>query len=407
MAGEQSAASVIVAMLAEGTPGTPATPVGNAERVRLTGGSGLKKTKALARSNEKRADGTQQKGRHSTVSVAGAHEMELTSGGAIDLMIEAIMRATWLATDSDAILGVFTDFAISSNVITAASGSFITAGYRVGQVVYFTSMEDAENSNVNCLIRAVTASTMTVAPANGVALTDNAEETAGTIHRLGNIITAAAPTKRHFTVDQYDQDIDLTEQFVGCVLVGLRFVITPGQPVTVTATWMGFDSNELASGDSPYFTAPALTTGLAMVGDEITLDYNGVSVTTFTSLTIDFIINGASQGVLGSVITPDIFTNDFRMEASASIIRSDFAELILFDAETEFDLGILLENRATAAPFDCLGIWLPVVTIDDVSTPVGGGDGPKIQALTLGIGTAVAATGLEATPAVISSSAQA
>ncbi len=405
MAGEQSAANVIVAMLAEATPGTPATPVGSAERIRLTGGSGLKKTKAIARSNEKRADGTQQKGRHSTVSVAGAHEMELTSGGAIDDMIEAIMRATWAATDSDGFVAVFTSIALSSNVLTATGGSFVTAGYRVGQVVYFTAMEDSENDNVNCMVRAVTASTLTVAPANGVALTDNAADTGGTIHRLGNIITAAAPTKRHFTVDQYDQDIDQTEQFVGCVLVGLRLVIAPGQPVTVTATWMGFDSNELAGGASPYFTSPALSTGLAMVGDEITLDYNGAVATTFTSLTIDLIINGAPQGVLGSVVTPDVFTNDFRIEGSASIIRSDFAELTLFDAETEFDLGVLLENRATAAPYDCVGIWLPVVTIDDVATPVGGGDGPKIQTLTLGIGTAVAVTGLEATPAVISSSA--
>lgn len=404
MAGEQAAANIIVAIKRESTPGVAAGATG-ATRVRLTGGGGMKKTIAIAASAEKRSDGNRQKGRHSGVSVAGDYDVELTEGGFVDMVIESVMRSTESAADSDAFAGVFTSIAIASNVFTATGGSFITAGYRVGQVIYCTGMEDVANDNVNCMVLAVTASTMTVLPAKGVALTDNAADTAGTFNRRGNVINATPPVAYHHTVDEFEQDNVLSEQFLGCKIVGFSMTITPNQPITMSVRLQGIDSVDLLTGASPYFTTPALTTGLALVADDLTLRYNGAVVTLFTSLTLNFNVEAEGINTLGTKITPDVFTGDLVADATATRVRDDHSQIILRDDETEFEIFTLLEDRSQAAPFPCYGIALPVVTVDDITAPKGGGSGPMIETMTLGLGTKPAGvTGYDATVAVFSSS---
>lgn len=406
MSGEQAASDIVVAFKREGTPGVAAGDT-SGTRIRVTGGAGMEKVRTLVPSNEKRADGNKGKGRHSAIEVAGEYEVDLTAGGALDIVIEAITRAAWAATTTDGFVAVFTSIAISSNVLTATGGSFISEGYRVGQVVFFTGMEDSENSNVNCLVVGVTASTLTVEPAQGVALTDNAADTTGTINRLGTVFQGAAPTKYHHTIEQREQGNDLGEQFLGCKLVGFSLNIQPKAAITCTLRFMGFDSLDLTSGTTPYFTTPALTTGLALVGDEITLRYNGVVETIMTGITLNFDLDAAGKAVLGSLVTADIYDNDFTISGTGTKIRDDHANIILFDAETEFEIMILMEDRSSSAPFDCFGLYLPIVTVDKITAPFGSGDGPMTETMTFGFGTKVAATGYEATSVQWSSSAQA
>lgn len=408
MAGEQTAANILVAMKRETTPGEAPSASG-ATRIRLVDGSaGLHLGTALAESAEKRSDGNKQKGRHSGKSVDGGYNLELTEGGAIDIAIEAVIRSTWgspIAKDE----ADFTSLAIASNVITAGSGSFITEGFRVGQVVYMQGLSEAANNDVNCLVTALTASTMTVAPAKGVALTDMSADTSFDIFARGDIHNATTPTRYHHSVEQYDQDIDQSELFLGVKIVGLTLNIVPNQPITVELRMMGLDREAKATGDSPYFSSPTLTTGLALVADDVTLRYNGNVVTSFTSLTLNFDLVAAGQPVIGTRLSPDVFDNDLVVSGQASIIRSDHAQITLYDEETEFEIGILMEDRhSSTSPFPCVGLFLPVVTIDDLNAPAGGGDGPKVETLTLGFGTKPAAvSGYEPTIVQWSSSAQA
>lgn len=403
MAGEQTSSNVIVAVRREATPGTP-PGTGSGVRVRITDSQGLALVKALARSAEKRADGNRQKGRHSSRSVSGGYNNELTAGGANDIFLEALLRAaaTASATRTQAEL---TSIAIASNVITAGGGSFITQGFRFGQIIYLTGCSAAANDNRNCMVTAVTASTMAVLPVNGVALTDMGADTTFSIVRRGHIINGAAPTRFHHTIEQYDVDHERSEQFTGCKVVGLSLNIVPGQPVTCAWNIMGFNRTLLDTGSAPYYVTPSLTTGLAMVGDEIALRYNGALATRFTSLKLDFNLAAAGVGVLGSLTTPDIFDNDLSIDATATVIRASHSDLTLYEAETAFEMSLVLENRVSVAPFECYGFSFPVVTIDDQKAPVGGGDGPKVDTLQLGFGTKVAATGYDGTKFIVSSSA--
>ena len=236
-------------------------------------------------------------------------------------------------------------------------------------------------------------------------LTDMGADTTFSIVRRGHIINGAAPTRFHHTIEQYDVDHDRSEQFTGCKVVGLSLNIVPGQPVTCAWNIMGFNRTLLDTGLAPYYVTPSLTTGLAMVGDEIALRYNGALATRFTSLKLDFNLAAAGVGVLGSLTTPDIFDNDLSIDATATVIRASHSDLTLYEAETAFEMSLVLENRVSVAPFECYGFSFPVVTIDDQKAPVGGGDGPKVDTLQLGFGTKVAATGYDGTKFIVSSSA--
>ena len=103
-------------------------------------------------------------------------------------------------------------------------------------------------------------------------------------------------------------------------------------------------------------------------------------------------------------MTPDIFDNDCMVSGQVTGLREDFANLTLYDAETEFEISILLEEPS-GTPKECLSIFLPRVKISALSAPAGGGDGAKVETLSLMVGPKAAATGYDGTIAMISSSA--
>lgn len=400
----QTSANVLVAIQRETSTCVAATDSsGSASQVRITDSPGLELKRGQIRSNEKRTDLTTPMGRLGGKTVDGSHNGEITVGGAMDIMIEAIMRGTWTAalviTEATASLASITT---TTSTIVASAGSWITAGVKVGDIVTLTGHSTAANNDLRLRVTGVTALTLTVA---GTPLTENAvADTAFTLTVLKKIINPATPTRYSHTVEQYDADIDLSELFLGCRLVGLQISFKPNAHATFVATWMGLDRTILATGTSPYFTSPTVTTGLALIADDSAIRYNGADVATFTGFDLNFQITASGVPVIGSVVSPDVFDNDLMVTGTITGLRSGFANLTAFDAETEFEVSILLTEPETA-PKDGIGIFLPRVKIGALSAPAGGGDGAKIETLGLMIGPKVAATGYDATTAIFYSTA--
>jgi hypothetical protein len=108
--------------------GTPASG-SSASLLRLSGGNGIKLSKAAIASAEVRNDGMSTRGRHGTQSIAAAYNAEL-SLGALDPIIEAIMRSTW---DSSAFAKTQADFTSLTTAVDGfifASGNPITMGLK-------------------------------------------------------------------------------------------------------------------------------------------------------------------------------------------------------------------------------------------------------------------------------------
>jgi hypothetical protein len=163
------------------------------------------------------------------------------------------------------------------------------------------------------------------------------------------------------------------------------------------------DRDPKTTGTSPHFSSPTLTSTLGLVADDSSILKDGVAVADFTGFDLEFNIAAAGVPVIGSLTPPDIFDNDLRVTGTITGLRQDFSNLTLYDAETEFEINILLEEP-TGAPPSCLGIFLPRVKISGLSAPVGGGDGAKVETLNLFVGPKTAASGYDATIAAIFSS---
>jgi hypothetical protein len=339
-------------------------------------------------------------GRLGFKGVDGSYNLELSTGGAVDLMLEALMRSTW-ATLTSISYATMTTVAVGTNEVVAAAGDWVgDQGLRVGDIFTIANSDETANNDLNTIITAITSLTISV-PAGTFTVAGAAAT--GTITRRRKVVTAATPTRYTHTVEQYGQDIDLSELFLGCRVVGARFAFRPGEMAQATFTLLGTDRTALATGTSPYFTSPTLTTTLGLVADDSSIRYNGAAVTTFTGFELDMQITAQGQPVIGSLVSPDIYDNDLAVTGSITGLRSDFGNLTLYDAETEFEMSIVLAEPSGTPP-EVLSIFLPRVKIAALSAPVGGGDGAKIETLGLMVGPKAAATGYDGTVAVISSS---
>lgn len=396
----QTNANISVRIKRETTTGTAATASG-ATVVRLIGSPGLELKRAPIVAQELRGDGVTNMGRLGAKSVDGSYEGEVTVGGHTDIVVEAIMRAAWV-TAFEVGFATMTTVAIGTMTMTAAGGDWVGGqGIRVGDVLTLTGTTVSANNNTRNPVRSVNSLTITTATG---AFTTLAATATGTITVAKKIKTATTPTRYSHTVEQYDEDADLSELFLGNRVTSLKLSCRPNEMARITVGLMGMDRTALATGTSPWFTAPAETTGLGLIADDAAISFNGALVTQFTGIDLDFTIGASGQPVLGNFVSPDIFDNVLTVSGTISGLREDFAKITLFDAETEFAINLLLQELATA-PKPFLNVFLPRVKIQALSAPVGGGDGAKIETLQLMVGPKVAATGSDGTIATFSSSA--
>ncbi len=405
----QTSSNVLVAIQRElsATPGVAAVDgAGSADQLRITGSPGLTGKMGVIQSEEKRDDGDKTMGRLGNRSVDGSYNAELSVGGDTDILLEAIMRSTWGAAavrtyDNSAELTSL-EITGTAEITQVGTTSFIGVIF-VGDTIRLDLMSTVANNDLNLRVVTVAANVLTVA---GTPLTVQAADIACTMTRLKKVSSATTPTRYSHTIEQYDQDTDLSQLFLGNRLTGLRLQGRPNAHVQVTYTFLGMDWTDLEVGTSPYFTTPALSTTLGLIMDDAAILYNGSAIATLTGFDLNFDIAAQVQPVIGARVSPDVFDNDRTVSGQITGIRSDFSNPILFRAETEFELMLLLQEPGTA-PLNCYSIFLPRVKISGLSAPVGGGDGAKVETLDLMVGVKAAAAGYDGTIATICSSAAA
>lgn len=371
----QTASKILAAIKRETTAGTAATATG-ATQLRIVGSDGLKLNRAIIQSQEKKSNALDADVRLGYKSVDGSFNAELSAGGATDILLEAVMRSTW-ATAVTVGFATMTTVAVGTSEVVAAGGSWITQGVRPGDIFTISGTSVSGNNNKNTRVTALT--TLTISVATGTFSTMTAAAT-GTLTILKKVKTATTPTSYTHTIEQYDQDIDLSELFLGCMCIGVKLSFKPGEMATAQYTFLGMDRTALTTGTSPYFTSPTLTTSLQLVADDSTIRYNGAAVTTFTGMDVDFQITAKGEPVIGSLVTSAIFDNNLAVSGTVMGLRSDFSNLTLYDAETEFAMSVLLQEP-TGAPAKCLSFYFPRVKLTSLSAPIGGGDGAKIETL--------------------------
>jgi hypothetical protein len=333
-------------------------------------------TKALINSNEVRSDGLTSIARHGSRQASGSYTAEL-SNGSFDMLMEAVMRSTWVAATAIT-QATMTSITTTTTTIVAAAGSWITQGVRVGDVVRLTGFATTANNNINLRVKAVTASTITVHGTAPLVL-DASPDASFTLTILKKLKNATTPTKRTFYIDEYNQDIDLSEVYGGCRFISMKISGTPDGMAMVEFGVLGASGTPLAMGSSPYYIAPTQFTSIPLVFADATISYNGSDIANATAFELTYVIAAATQPIIGSSVTPDVFDNNASLTGSISIVRQDLAALTALSAETEMQLHVLLVEPE-AEPKDCISFYVPRLKLTAVSGSIGG-DGALVDQL--------------------------
>lgn len=339
---------------------------------------GLNLAKEPINSNELRADGMSTRGRHGSRSVTGSYVADL-SVGTFDDLIEAVFRGTFGAalelTEAD-----FTSITTTANAIIFASGSPVTLGLKIGDIIRLADHASAGNNSRNLRITGLDATTITVAET----LTVNAvADTDVTISRPKTLVQGV--TARSFTCEEFEADIDGTEIFTGCRVGSMQLQLQPNGMTTLTFGVVGQDMDALDGAEAPYFTGPTKTTSIGLTAVEAKIMLGGVDVLDVTAIDMTLQLNASGVPVVGSVLTPEVFTNSAQITLSVTALKKDIARVQQYLDEDELSLHLLFEENETGAADFC-AFYLPNITLASASKSELGQDNGRTVTFTCLVG---------------------
>ena len=348
--------------------------------LRSTGGNGGRLAKASIESMEVSHDGMSTRGRHGTQKTTGTYGAEM-SIGLLDDILEAVMRGTYeaaLVIDESDITSITT----TTSTIVAASGSWITLGLRVGDVIRLTNHATAANNSRNLRITALSATTITVAE---TLTADAVADTAVTITRTGQKLinpAAGALVKRYFTVEEHEIDIDGSEIMTDCMWGSLRFQMQPNGLLTVEPTWVGTGQFETKSaGDAPHFTSPTEPTGIPLAVLDASLRLGSADMVDLTSFDLTIDLQLTAPDVAASAYAPDVFDGQMLVSMNLTALRQDLLKVADFVDETVLSLHLLaVENESE--PKDFFSLFVPNFTLGSVDkSALSKQGGPRTQTI--------------------------
>jgi hypothetical protein len=393
----QSGKNVSVAYKVQSGLGTPATGA-SGEQLPLVPSSGLRLSKTPIESPEVRSDGMTTIPRHGSRSVTGELGGVLRVG-ALDTLFEALFRSTWVAS-ATITQATMTSITTTTNTIVAAAGSWITQGVRVGDVVTLADHSTVANNNKRLAVTNVTASTITV-PAGSLTLNASPDTTFSlTRHKR----LAMGTTERYFSFDEYHADIDQSEYATDCKIGSVNLSMQADGTVVANFGIVGRDLAARTTGDSPILTSPTAYDTANLVATDAIILKDGVAITTLTGLDLTIDMAPQTQAVVGSVVSPDVFSNNARVTGTISALREDLTWLANF-ADEDFPSLMLVFKEPEADPYDFHAVYIPYFTLTESPSASLGGDGPMISTMSFAAGKRPVATGFVETMVQMSSSA--
>ena len=307
--------------------------------------SALDLNKETYESNEIRSDGQVADFRHGVGSVTGPINGELSVGTYNDFFAAALRKdfptaATTGAVAVIAVTGTGTEF-------TRSAGSFLTDGFKLGDVVSATGFTEANNNSHYALITGLTATVATVVTLDGTVLTDEVEGDTVTLALVGKKTFAATSgqTDDSFGIEHFFSDINQSELYLGCKPQNIAIGLPPSGMATVN---IGFMGKSRTNDTSAYFTTPtaagtdpvlASVNGLMYVGGVAVALITGMDITIDTGLT--------AEPVVGSNTYSAIFRGRVKVSGNMSVYFQDATFRDYFDNETEVSIYAVFKGGST------------------------------------------------------------
>jgi len=361
-----------IAYKKETTWGTLPGATGAKSIRRVTGDFNL--IKDAYESNEIRTDQQTADYRHGVRSAEGSISAELSPGSYADFIASVVAR-DWTTAGTATGLTLAVASSGTNFTLTRSTGSYLTDGFRVGQVVRITAGTGADpaNLNNNLLIVSMTATVLTVQVLSRISLVVQASITAAAMSAVGKTtyVPLSGHTNDSFTFENWYSDINQSEVFTGLKPNSIAVSLPATGLVTTDIGFMG--KNLEQTGTTRYFTSPtaAGTTGIfAAVQGALIVNGTAGACVTSADFTIDRNMEAAQ--CVGSNFASEIFTGRITASGNLSAYFSDGTLRDYFANETPVTLVMALttstEKNADVMTFVFPRVKLNSATIADQAT---------------------------------------
>lgn len=304
--------------------------------------------------------------RHGTRRTSGSIKGELSPLTYADFMAAAL-RKDFVAGVSAASLSL-TIAGAGPYTVTRATGSWLTDGFKAGDVVRITAGSvNASNLNKNLYVVSLTATVLTVVVPNASAMVAEGPIASCTCSVTGKktYTPTTGHTDKSFAIEHWFSDIAQSELYLGCKASALDIQLPPTGLATIGVDVMG--SGSVTTGTSAYYTSPTAptTTGIAAAVNGL-LYIGATAVATCTGLSLR--VDGGYSGdpVVGSNFMPGIFPGRVNVTGQFTAYFENATFRDAFLNETELALSALLtSDNAAAANF--LAFNLPRIKLGSAS----------------------------------------
>jgi hypothetical protein len=304
--------------------------------------------------------------RHGTRRSTGSLSGEV-AGNSYSQFIAAAVRKDFAAgVTTGTVTTISVTEAAGVSTFTRSAGSYITDGFKVGDVVESTGFVAGANNGLFVIV-ALTATVMTVEHFDeGGTLTVAAAGASVSVAVSGKktLVPITAHTDDSFTVEEWYPDSSISRTFLGLQVDTMSVNVAPNNMATIEFGFLG--KNAEAATGSQYFTSPtAQTTTPVYSGVNGLLIINGVASRKVTSLTLNLSNNIQHEGVIGSNVVGAKSRGKVEVSISGSAIFDDSSILGYFDNETEISVTYAL---LSADGTDAFSLTMPRVKIGSGTT---------------------------------------
>ncbi|MDB5456220.1 MAG: hypothetical protein JWP92_1805 [Caulobacter sp.] len=273
----------------------------------------------------------------------------LLSASTYALEFAALLRKGFTAGVSTTAASVTIAGAGPTYTVTRAAGSFLTDGFKAGDVIRLSvGTLNAANINKNLLVIGLTALVATVKPVNGVALVAEGPISGTTISVFGkkSIAPLTGHTNDYFSVEESYADLGRYELFTDCQVSQCALSLPATGNATASFDWVALAraTNAAAALTAP--TAETTTSALTAVNGAVIL--NGASVTNITgaSLTINGNVS-ALDAVLGANTSPDVQRGRITVSGSFTALFDGVTVQNLYTGQTPVALVLVITDNQT------------------------------------------------------------
>lgn len=252
--------------------------------------------------------------------------------------------------------------------VTRSTGSFLTDGIQVGNVVRLTGAGlNAANAGNNLLVISMSATVLTVKVLSSTTLVAEGPVVTVTTTIVGkqSFVPKTGHSDNSYTIEQFYDDIGQSEVFTGMKVGSANIQLPSTGFVTSDFSFMGKDLTQ--TGTTQYFTTPtsASTTGLLTAVQGAML-VQGVEIGVITDANINIERAQEAAQVIGSNNSSDIFVGKIKVSGSLSAYFADGVLREYFNDETPVSI-VLAVTAGEEKTADFITFTLPRCKLSNFS----------------------------------------